>query len=97
VVVVNLVNPKPDCSAVPGPVALPGLREKPTNGTIQVRILVADVPAAGNCLARKIPAIALTYTPNKDFVGADSVQVEVGNRTTLLSYRLVVLPAAQSL
>jgi hypothetical protein len=99
VAVVNLVNPKPDCSALPGPVALPRLSEKPANGTIQVQILVADVAATGNCPARKIPTIALIYTPNKDFVGTDSVQieVEVGNRTTSLSYRLVVLPAAQSL
>ena len=90
---------KPDCSALPGPVALPSLREKPANGTIQVQILVTDVAATGNCPARKIPAIALIYTPNKDFVGTDLVQIEVKlvNRTTSLSYRLLVLPAAQPL
>jgi hypothetical protein len=99
VAVVNLANPKPDCSALPGPVALPSLREKPANGTMQMQILVSDVGATGNCPARKIPTIALIYTPNKDFVGTDSVQIEieVGNRTTSLSYRLVVLPAAQPL
>jgi hypothetical protein len=99
VAVVNLVDPKPDCSASPGPVALPSLREKPANGTIQLQILITEVGATGNCPARKIPAISMIYTPNKDFVGTDSVQIdiEVGNRTTSLSYRLVVLPAAQSL
>ena len=73
--------------------------EKPANGTMQMQILVSDVAANGNCPARKIPTIALIYTPNKDFVGTDSVQieVEVGNRTTYLSYRLAVLPAAQPL
>ena len=93
------MNPKPDYSALPGPVALPSLRQKPANGTIQVQILVTDVAATGYCPARKIPTIALIYTPNKDFVGTDSVQieVEVGNRTTSLSHRLMVLPAAQSL
>jgi hypothetical protein len=99
VAVANLANPKPDCSALPGPVALPSLREKPANGTMQMQILVTDVAASGSCPARKIPTIALIYTRNKDFVGTDSVQieVEVGNRTTSLSYRLVVLPAAQPL
>jgi len=69
------------------------------SGTILVQILVTDVAASGNCPARKIPAISLIYTPNKDFVGTDSVQieVEVGNRTTSLRYRLMVLLAAQSL
>jgi hypothetical protein len=37
---------------------------------------MSDVVATDACPARKIPSIALFYTPNKDFVGKDSVQVE---------------------
>ena len=99
VVVVNFVNPRPDCSANPGPVALPVVRERPTNGIIQMLIVVSTVAASGKCPDRKIPSIALVYTPNKDFVGTDSVQIEVeaGNRTTSLSYRITVEPGAERL
>jgi hypothetical protein len=31
VVVVNFINPRPDCSANPGPIAVPIVREKPAN------------------------------------------------------------------
>lgn len=47
---VNFVNPKSGCSALPGPVALSSLREKPANGTIQVH-MVTDVAATGTCPA----------------------------------------------
>jgi hypothetical protein len=99
VVVVNFINPRPDCSANPGPIAVPVVREKPANGIIQMLIVVTDVAASGKCPARKIPSSALIYTPNKDFVGTDSVQIEVeaGNRTTLLSYRIVVQAGAEPL
>src|SRR5271169_3359739 len=99
VVVVNFLNARPDCSASPGPMAIPVVREKPANGIIQMLIVVTDVAAAGKCPARKIPSTALIYTTNKDFVGADSVQIEVeaGNRTTLLSYRITVQPGAEPL
>jgi hypothetical protein len=99
VVVVNFLNARPDCSASPGPMAVPVVHEKPTNGIIQMMIVVTDVAAAGKCPARKIPSTALIYTPNKDFVGTDSVQIEVeaGNRTTLLSYRITVQLGAEPL
>ena len=99
VVIVNIVNPRADCSVAPGPVALPALRERPSNGIVQMQVLVADVAASSKCPSRKIPTISLIYTPNKDFVGTDSVQIEleVGNRTTLLSYRITVQPNAQAL
>jgi hypothetical protein len=99
VVVVNFLNARPDCSANPGPTAVPVIREKPTNGVIQMLIIPTDVAASGKCPARKIPTTALIYTPNKDFVGTDSVQieVEVGNRTTSLSYRIVVQAKAEQL
>jgi hypothetical protein len=99
VVVVNFLNARPDCSANPGPISVPVIREKPANGIIQMQILATDVAAAGKCPARKIPTTALIYTPNKDFIGTDSVQIEVeaGNRTTSLSYRITVQAAAEQL
>ena len=98
-VVVNFVNPRADCSANPGPIAIPIVREKPANGTMQLMILVTDVAASGKCPARKIPSTALVYTPNKNFVGTESVQIEVetGNQTTLLSYRIIVQAGAEPL
>ncbi|THD70045.1 MAG: hypothetical protein E7813_09465 [Bradyrhizobium sp.] len=99
VVVVNFLNARPDCSANPGPIAVPVIREKPANGIIQMLIIATDVAASGKCPARKVPTTALIYTPNKDFVGTDSVQIEVGvgNQTTLLSYRITVQAKAEQL
>ena len=54
VVVVNFLSTRPDCSSNPGPISVPVIREKPTNGIIQIQILVTNVPAAGNCPARKV-------------------------------------------
>jgi hypothetical protein len=99
VVLVNFVNARPDCSSSPGPMAIPVVREKPANGTVQLLTIATEVPASGKCPARKIPTTALIYTPNKDFLGSDSVQieVEVGNRTTSLSYRIIEQAAAERL
>jgi hypothetical protein len=99
VVVVNFLNARPDCSSNPGPMAVPVVREKPANGLIQLMIVVTDVAASGKCPARKIPTAALIYTPNKDFVGKDAVQieVEVGNQTTSFSYRITVEAKAEQL
>jgi hypothetical protein len=99
VVMVNFLNARPDCGASPGPIAVPVIREKPANGMVQMLIVPTDVAASGKCPARKIPTTALIYTPKKDFVGTDSVQIEVesGNRTTLLSYRITVQAAAEPL
>jgi hypothetical protein len=97
VVMVNLLNARPDCSASPGPVSVPTIREKPANGVVQMLVIPTNVAAAGSCSARKVPSIALIYTANKNFVGTDSVQieVEVGNRTTSLSYRINVESTAE--
>ena len=99
VVMVNLINVRPDCSSNPGPVAVPIVLGKPANGSVQMVIIVTDIPASGNCAARKIPSTALVYTPNKNFAGVDTVQIEVdaGNRSTILSYRITVESAAQPL
>ena len=40
-------------------------------------LTMAAVSATEACPARKIPASALFYAPSKDFVGNDSVQIEV--------------------
>jgi hypothetical protein len=99
VVIVNFLNARPNCSASPGPIAVPVIREKPANGVVQMLIVPTDVAASDKCPARKIPTTALIYTPRKDFVGTDSVQIEVeaGNQTTLLSYRITVQAAAEPL
>jgi hypothetical protein len=99
VVVVNFLNARPDCSSNPGPMAVPVVREKPTNGIIQMMIIVTDVAASSKCPARRIPTTALIYTPNRDFVGKDSVQneVETENQTTSFSYRIAVEAEAEQL
>jgi hypothetical protein len=89
---VNLLNVRPGCTSNPGPVAVPVIREKPANGTVEMLIIVVDVAAAGNCPARKVPAVGLLYSPKADFTGTDSVGIEIdtGNRTTLLNYNISV-------
>ena len=77
VVLGNFLNTPNNCSTNPGPVPLPRLREKPSHGGVGLQIVIADVAATDACPARKIPSIALFYQPSKDFVGNDSVQVEV--------------------
>jgi hypothetical protein len=94
VALVNLLNVKPGCTSSPAPVAVPLVREKPTNGAVQMLIVAVDVAASGNCSARKVPAVALFYSPREGFTGADSlsIEIELGNRTTILSYHIAVLP-----
>jgi hypothetical protein len=96
---VNLLSVRPGCTSNPAPVAVPVVREKPTNGTVQMLIVVADVAAAGNCSARKVPAVALIYAPKDGFAGIDSVgiEIEAGNRTTLLTYRISVIAPGETL
>ena len=90
VAILNLMNPRSDCKA--GPVVLPLLHEKPANGVVQMQIGIADVPASGNCPARKLPTIIVIYTPKADFVGSDMVQIDIesGNRTTTFSYHVTI-------
>ena len=92
IALVNLLNPKPDCSANVAPIALPVVREKPANGSVQMTILVVNVAASGNCRERKVPVITLIYTPRADFVGNDAVtiDIETGNRTISVSYSISV-------
>jgi hypothetical protein len=99
IIIVNLVSARPDCSSNPGLIAVPVIREKPTNGNVGMQVVATDIAASQNCPARKIPTIALVYTSTKDFVGTDSVQVEIeaGNRTTTLRYRVTVRANAERL
>jgi hypothetical protein len=99
VIIVNFVSARQDCSSNPGPIAVPVIREKPTNGNVHMQVVATDIVASQGCSARKIPTIALVYTPAKDFVGTDSVQVkiEAGNRTTVLRYRVTVQATAERL
>jgi hypothetical protein len=93
VVLGNFLNAPADCSANPGPNPLPVLHEKPSHGLVLMQIVVADVAASDSCPARKVPAIALFYTPIADFVGTDSVQVEFemgANKTPTMSFRITV-------
>ena len=99
IALVNLLNAKPDCSANAAPIAVPVVREKPTNGSVQMTISVANVAASGNCRERKVPVITLIYTPKVDFVGNDAVTIDIenGNRTTSLSYSISVQTPGETL
>ena len=99
VALVNLLNARPDCSSNMNPIAVPVIREKPTNGTIQMTILVGNVAASGNCPARKVPTITLIYTPKTDYAGRDAVTIDIenGNQTTTLSYAITVQGAGETL
>lgn len=76
VILGNFLNTPANCGSTPGPIPLPKLREKPAHGVVGLQIVAADVAATDACPARKVPSIALFYTPSKDFVGKDSIQVE---------------------
>lgn len=99
VALINLVNPKKDCSITPGPVVLPSVRQAPKSGIIQLQVMIIDVASVDNCPARKIPAVTVIYSPGKEFTGVDDVQIDVtiNGRVTTMSYRVTVGPASQSL
>ncbi|WP_146159842.1 hypothetical protein [Bradyrhizobium sp. MOS002] len=99
VILLNLLNAKPDCSSEMNPVGIPVIQEKPSNGTLQMTLLVANVAASGNCGPRKVPVISLIYTPNREFVGSETVAIEINseNRATVLRYRISVLAPGESL
>jgi hypothetical protein len=96
VVLGNLLSAPNNCGTNPGPVPVPKLREKPSHGAVGLQIVTADVAAINACPARKILSIALFYTPDKDFVGKDSVQVEFetsDNKIPGLSFLITVRAA----
>jgi hypothetical protein len=72
----NLLSAPNDCGTNPGPSPIPILREKPSHGSVRLQIALAEIAATDACPARKIPSIILFYTPNKDFVGKDSLKIE---------------------
>jgi hypothetical protein len=63
-----------------------------------MQIVIANVAANGSCPARKIPTIVIAYAPRKDFTGVDTLEIEidVDNRTAVLSYRITVAARAQA-
>lgn len=94
----NFLNAPSNCGTNPGPVPLPRLREKPAHGSVGLQIVMGDVAAAGACPARKIPALAIFYTPAKDFVGKDSIQIEFeagDQKIPGLSFVITVQPGEQ--
>jgi hypothetical protein len=98
VILGNFLNAPSDCSSNPGPSPLPQLREKPSHGILAMQIVVANVPATDSCPARKIPAIALFYSPSAEFVGTDSVQIEFetgASKIPGLSVRIIVQGSEQ--
>jgi hypothetical protein len=95
-IIANLVSARPDCSNNPGPQPLPMLSEKPLHGVVGVQLGVSDVPAAGDCPARKIPSFGLFYAPPPDYVGSDSFQLEINegnNKQARVSYQITVRAA----
>jgi hypothetical protein len=90
VVLGDFLNTPADCSSNPIPSPLPQLREKPSHGIILMQIGVANVPATDHCPVRKIPVIALVYSPTTDFVGTDSVQIEFKPGAAPLWVRITV-------
>jgi hypothetical protein len=94
----NFLSAPSGCGTNPGPVPVPTLREKPANGVVGLQIVQADVAPTDACPARKMPAIALFYTPRKDFLGKDSVQVEFetgDKRVPSLSFLITVQAPAE--
>ena len=90
VALTNLVNALNNCSSNPGPVPLPKLLEKPSHGSVGLQVATTDVPATDACPARKIPSVALFYAPTKDFVGKDSVQVELAYDAKILAASFLI-------
>ena len=95
----NFLNAPSNCTTNPGPVPLPRLREKPAHGVVGLQIMLGDVAATDTCPARKIPAIAIFYSPAKDFVGKDSIQIEFeagDQKAPGLSFVITVQPGDQN-
>jgi hypothetical protein len=92
VILGTFLNAPSNCGSNPGAVPVPIIREKPSHGIVGLQIVVDDVPASDSCPARKIPAIALFYTPSADFAGNDSIQVEfeTANKTSARSFLIKV-------
>lgn len=92
VLVANLVNPNPDCSANSGFVMLPTLAQKPASGTIVLKSAMIEVPSSGKCEVRKVPGIAIIYVPAQNFLGDDRVEVTLtmGDRAVSRQYDIKV-------
>ena len=92
-IVADFVSPRPDCSSNPGPQPLPALSQKPLHGRVGMQIGATNIPANGNCPARKIASVAIFYLAPKDFVGADNFQIEVdedNDKKNVTTYQVTV-------
>ena len=67
-----------------------GASGKPGAVHVGLQVATTDVPATDACPARKIPSVALFYAPNKDFVGKDSVQVELAFDAKILAAHFLI-------
>jgi hypothetical protein len=90
VALTSMFYAKPDCTT--GPIGIPVVKQSPAHGEVQLQIGVVDVPVIGACPARKTAVILLVYTPGTDFVGDDTIQLEVGlaGKVTDLRYQITV-------
>ena len=90
-IVADFVSAPPDCSSNPGPQPLPILSQKPLHGRVGMQIGATNMPANGNCPARKIASLAIFYLAPKDFVGTDTFQIEVdSDKKNLTTYQITV-------
>lgn len=93
IVLGNMAGRPASCSSNPGPMPIPQLREKPSHGAVLMQIAEGNLAATDSCPARKIPGVVLIYSPDPDFVGVDSVQIEFEagrNKLPVLSVRITV-------
>ena len=92
-IIANLVSARPDCSNNPGPQPLPMLSEKPLHGVVGVQLGVSDVPAAGDCPARKISIFRPVLRASAGLRRQRFFQLEINegnNKQTKVSYQVTV-------
>jgi hypothetical protein len=90
VVLARLMNTLANCNM--GAVPIPVVVEKPLHGLAQLALVQTDVAATNQCPAHKADAIAIIYSPQKEYIGADNVTFELigGDRTVLVGYAITV-------
>lgn len=90
VILTRLVNTQADCG--PGPVPIPVPIEKPKHGLTQLIVSSADIGASETCPSRKVNAVTIIYSPEKQYVGTDSVSFELvrAAQRVLFGYTIIV-------
>jgi hypothetical protein len=88
-VLLSLLSVRADCSL--GTVDIPIVREKPKHGAVTMAATMLDVPATGDCAARRAPVIVVVYAPAIGFVGADDIALDFSDGAKpSLRYRVTV-------